>query len=608
MEFPFNHKSNFDLFKFDETIKLKECREDLISKRKEFIQNYRKKQRLLSLIESKDKLNNDENNYITLEDIEAMPDPISRIILLKYYFQTAPDKIDINFIKAHIKIFKSFISDFKKILFDYKNNNNIEEQIAINRYIIYCCLNLLFEPESNPLIDEFDIDFLKQLNNFCLYYLNDTNNFNSKGKIVILRLYILLLLNNLIRIYPDVELLKSFIDIKQCIFLVYNQYFLFDKNNNKIEYENNDLTNLNKCDNFFEIFEFVFLKLIENCILFLYLPYKIDLVELLLNLIYYNYSHNLNKLLIYSLETLVNIKEDLLLENKNYNIFLLNATDKIILSFNHENKSDIQLTIIKLFFELYLQLLCFYLEFNNIIKSNINYSLYLNEKIIKFYNNYYFCFYQSISTVNKKEININELKIISKLTKIFSIYFKLRNTSNLAFISAEQKNNFQNILCSQFISKVNNGASLCEILLNIFKYLVNSQEKYSIKICKLIIDIFNEIYPLKNLDYKNDFSYIKYFQLFLIENYNFHKIIFPYLNIEKYSYFAENILDLVNKILFFCEQISISDKGEVNLFETIKKELYALNVFEEIENIEYNTVNSNLKFLAQQISNNYLIE
>jgi hypothetical protein len=77
MEFPFNHKSNFDLFKFDETIKLNEYREDLISKRKEFIQNYRKKQRLLSLIESKDKLNNDENNYITLEDIETMPDPIS---------------------------------------------------------------------------------------------------------------------------------------------------------------------------------------------------------------------------------------------------------------------------------------------------------------------------------------------------------------------------------------------------------------------------------------------------------------------------------------------------------------------------------------------------
>ena len=52
MESPFNPKRNNDCFNFDETIKLNEYREELISKRKEFIQNYRKKQRLLSLIES----------------------------------------------------------------------------------------------------------------------------------------------------------------------------------------------------------------------------------------------------------------------------------------------------------------------------------------------------------------------------------------------------------------------------------------------------------------------------------------------------------------------------------------------------------------------------
>ena len=228
--------------------------------------------------------------------------------------------------------------------------------------------------------------------------------------------------------------------------------------------------------------------------------------------------------------------------------------------------------------------------------------------LIKFFKNYYFYFYQNISSGNKQEINISELKIISKLTKIFGIYFNLRNTKNLAFISLEQKNNFQNILCSHFISKDNNGLSLCDILLNIFNYLVNSQEKYSIKICNLIIGIFNDIFPLKNLEYKSDISYIKYFQIFLIKNYSFHKKLFPYLNIEKYSYFAENILDLVNRILFFCEQIDLNEKGEICLFKEIKKELYDLNIFEEIENIECNTINNDLKLLAQQISSNFLIQ
>ena len=178
----------------------------------------------------------------------------------------------------------------------------------------------------------------------------------------------------------------------------------------------------------------------------------------------------------------------------------------------------------------------------------------------------------------------------------------------MAFISLEQKNNFQNILCSHFISKDNNGFSLCDILLNIFNYLVNSQEKYSIKICNLIIGIFNDIYPLKNLEYKSDISYIKYFQIFLIKNYSFHKKLFQYLNIEKYSYLAENILELANRILFFCEQIDINEKGDICLFKEIKKELYDLNIFEEIEDIECNTVNNDLKLLAQQISRNFLIQ
>ena len=96
--------------------------------------------------------------------------------------------------------------------------------------------------------------------------------------------------------------------------------------------------------------------------------------------------------------------------------------------------------------------------------------------------------------------------------------------------------------------------------------------------------------------------------MFLIKNYFFHKKLFPYLSIEKYSYFAENILDLVNRILFFCEQIDINEKGDICLFKEIKKELHDLNIFEEIENIECNTINNDLKLLAQQISSNFLIQ
>ena len=119
--------------------------------------------------------------------------------------------------------------------------------------------------------------------------------------------------------------------------------------------------------------------------------------------------------------------------------------------------------------------------------------------------------------------------------------------------------------------------------------------------------IFNNIYPLANLDYKNDILYIKDFQLFLIENYSLHIKIFPYLNLEKYSSLLENMLELINNLLFFCEQIDLNLKNEHSLLEKIKKELYDLNVFEEIENIEYNIVNNYIKNIAQQIRDNYLI-
>ena len=199
---------------------MKERREQLISKRKKFIQNYRNKQRLLSIIETK---NNNDNNYknnndfnLEINDIEKEPDPISRIILLKEYFQSNSTKIDLNFIKNHLKLLKSLFSDFKKILFDYLNQN-INNRIIINKYILYNYIYLLFEPESNPLIAELDFEFLSNINTFFIYYLNIENIFKKKVNIVNLHLYILLLLNNLVRIYPDVELLKATIDIKKII-------------------------------------------------------------------------------------------------------------------------------------------------------------------------------------------------------------------------------------------------------------------------------------------------------------------------------------------------------------------------------------------------------
>ena len=625
MELPFNHKNHFNIIDLEEykdnnsfnNFIIKEQRERLISKRKEFIQNYRNKQRFLSLIEAKNFNNtsqiNTSNNYIKMSDIELEQDPISRIILLRNYFNSHISDIDINFINNHLQLIKSLFSDFKKILFDYENNN-IEIQIIINRYIIYCILTLFIDNDSNPLMDELNYDFLSGINTFCFHYLYNQNFVNLGEKTVILHLYILFLLNNLIRIHNDVESLKNTIDIRKCLFLVYNKYFSFveknpvcaDNNNNKI----NGLIDLNKCNDKYEFFTFTYLKLIENCVLFLHLKNDEikELIEIILNLIYYNYVNNNTKLLIYSLETLVNTRKlYLLLDNKNYNNFLIEVINRIIFCFNYNDKSEIQLIKVKLFFELYLEQLIFCLEYKDLLNPNINFILYLKEEIIIFFKNLYFQFNQSLSTKKIQEININELKIISKITKIFIAYFKIRNSKNINLITFEQMNYFQNILCSNFISKDKDGYSLYDILINIFTHLIESKEKYSLKICNLILIIFNNIYPLANLDYKNDILYIKDFQLFLIENYSLHIKIFPYLNLEKYTSLLENILELVNNLLFFCEQIDLNEKSEHSLLEKIKKELYDLNVFEEIENIEYNIINNYIKNIAQQIRDNFLI-
>ena len=70
-----------------------------------------------------------------------------------------------------------------------------------------------------------------------------------------------------------------------------------------------------------------------------------------------------------------------------------------------------------------------------------------------------------------------------------------------------------------------------------------------------------DIYPLKDIEYKTNNSYIKHFQLFLIEKYSLHMKLFPYLNLEKYPNLVLSIISLVNKILFFCEQLDIYEKG-----------------------------------------------
>ena len=602
-----------------EDLIMKERREQLISKRKKFIQTYRNKQRLSSLIEEKNnnddnKINNINLNSITMEDIEKEPDPISRIILLKSFFQNNSSNFDIEFINNHLNLFKTLLSDFKKTLFDY-SNPNINNRIIINKYILYNFIYILFEPESNPLITEFDFEFLSNLNTFSNFYFNIETIFNKKENIIMLHLNIILLLNNIIRIYPDVELIKATIDIKKIVFGIYNKYFYFLSNinnnnlaNNINDNNDNNYINLNECDNA-ELFVLAYLKLIENCIISLYLNDndKKELIEIITKFIYYNFSFNEIKLLIYSLESLANTNHTyLLLDNDIYNNFLLYAIEQIIANNNNNIKNEeFHLTKIKLFFELYLQQVLFCINYKNIIKSNIDLNSFLKENIITFFKNYYIQFYYYLNSENKKNINTQKLKIIIKITKIFIFYFDLINETNISLISIEQFNNFKNILCTYFISKNNNGISLFDALINTFLYFIKLENKISQKICNLIINIFNSIYPSKDIDYKNNYSYIKNFQLFLLEKYSLHIQIFPFLNLEKFPNLVLGMISLVNNILFFCEQLDNYEKENCYLGK-IKKHLYDLNVFDEIENIETNFVNEDVNFFSHFIIEQYL--
>ena len=568
---------------------VKDQRDKLISKRKEFIQNYRKKQRLLTLMESNknnENINNNTNEEISIEKIKRMIDPISKILFLKKYIYLNNSKIDITFINDNIHIIKKWFNDYKKYLFDY-DNKNISKQILINRHIIYIILSFLFEPEINPLMDEFDYEFLFNINNFCFHYLKMVNDNNIKENII-LYLYILFLLNNLISIHPDEELIKATIDIKNIVQLFYYKFFSFVKNNNNnIINKNNNNDTINKC-NKSELLEFSFLKLIENCCIYLHLNDNDikELLQILLSLLYYNYYTNDIKLLIYSLDFLASINHSyLLLDNNYYTNFLISVINEIISNFNNTFINDSLLLFKnKLIFELYLQRILLFLNFNDNEKMLINIDLFLKEEIIIFLKKYLYCFYNNfVNLKDKKEITKYQLKIIIKILKIYGLYFDLISINNILI-----KNKLEKFICTFFIIKDNEiPFSLYDIIINIFLYFVQLDDKYSNKLCNLVINLFNNIYSIiKNFDIsKNDFYLLELKKYLIGSNINIHRKIFIFLNQDKYPFLVENLLELVNKILFFSEQIDIYEKNKNCLFDKVKKDLIELNIFDEIENI-----------------------
>ena len=602
-------------------------RNHLISKRKEFILNYRKKQRLLSIIDSKQKINNLKNNIendneiITIENIKKITDPVSRIICLKQFIFSNNSFIDINFINNNIIFIKECFKDFKKYLFDYENKN-VLKQIEININIIYNILSFLFEPETNPIIDELDYEFFFNINNFCLYYLELTNDNNIKDYLI-LDLYIIFLLNNIIAVYPDEECVKFLINSKNIIQLCYEKFFSFiknNKNNNTINnnYINN-ITNMNK----FELLEFAFFKLIENCIVFLHLNNTEieELLWILLSILYYNYYNNNIKLLIYSLECLIAINQSqLLFDNNAYNNFLITAIDNMIKKYYQIPyiyiNDDIILLKNKLFLKLYLQNLLQFLNLECKNKEKIiqNIDLFFKEDIIIFLKNYLYNFYSNFinpnNTNNNKEIEKIELKTLIKIIKIFDLYFDLlildeNKNKNYSFIYLSIKNKIEKFLFSFLILKDNKiPIALYDIFINIFTYFVKINDKNSIKISCLIINIFNNIFSNRNDSSKNE-QYIFEKQKFLIDN-NIHRKILIFLNEEKYPFIVENLLKFIHNILFFCENYDSNENNNNNsLYDRIRKDLFDLNVFDETENIEFNSDNINLKIYAENINNNY---
>ena len=647
MELNFDHRklafeSDSDIFhstpsksKEDENyinIMVKEHSEALISKRKEFIQNYRKKQRLLTLIESNTKNNiNNAKDYkeISIEDIKKDPDPISRIIMFKNYIYSNQSGLNINFVNDNINIIREWFKDYKKYLFNYQNKN-LSKQIVINRAIIYNILSLLLEPETNPIMDEIDYEFLFNINNFSFYYFNSAYSKDNLSENILLYLYILFLLNNLIVIHPDVELIKATIDIRNIINLIYTKFFSFEESKNTLFYQiiqnknsSNESENDNnlKFNNKYELFEFTFLKLIENCINYLHLNDNDikELLSFLLSFVYYNYKNNKIKLFIYSLESLTRVNRSyLLLQNDYYNNFLLTILGEFFHNFSKNNNNKYLFFLKnKLILELYLQrILLFLNSYNNSEKIiNKNIELFLNVEIITLFKKYLYIFYNEVifNKNNKREITIPEIKIIVKIIKIFCLYFDLisinndsNNNSNIIYLNI--KNKIAKFLCSIFILKNEEiPISLCDIILNIFTYFIKLNEKNSKKICVLVIDLFNNIYTSKNINlYKDDFYFIELQRILINDKINIHRVLLPFLSLDKYPFLIENMLEFINKTLFFCEQYDNYQKGKTSLFEKINKEYIDLNAFEEIENIECNSINLNIKIISENILDNFV--
>ena len=613
-------------------IMVKEHSEALISKRKEFIQNYRKKQRLLTLIESNTKNNiNNAKDYkeISIEDIKKDPDPISRIIMFKNYIYSNQSGLNINFVNDNINIIREWFKDYKKYLFNYQNKN-LSKQIVINRAIIYNILSLLLEPETNPIMDEIDYEFLFNINNFSFYYFNSAYSKDNLSEKILLYLYILFLLNNLIVIHPDVELIKATIDIRNIINLIYTKFFSFEESKNTLFYQkiqnknsSNESENDNnlKFNNKYELFEFTFLKLIENCINYLHLNDNDikELLSFLLSLVYYNYKNNKIKLFIYSLESLTRVNRSyLLLQNDFYNNFLLTTLGEFFHNFSKNNNNKYLFFLKnKLILELYLQrILLFLNSYNNSEKIiNKNIEIFLNEEIIRLFKKYLYTFYNEVifNKNNKREITIPEIKIIVKIIKIFCLYFDLisinndsNNNSNIIYLNI--KNKIAKFLCSIFILKSEViPISLCDIILNIFTYFIKLKEKNSKKICVLVIDLFNNIYTSKNINlYKDDFYFIELQRILINDKINIHRVLLPFLSLDKYPFLIENMLEFINKTLFFCEQYDNYQKDKTSLFEKINKEYIDLNAFEEIENIECNSINLNIKIISENILDNFV--
>ena len=190
------------------------------------------------------------------------------------------------------------------------------------------------------------------------------------------------------------------------------------------------------------------------------------------------------------------------------------------------------------------------------------------------------------------------------MIKIFNLYFDLLSSNenkNNSYIYLSIKNKIETFLKYNTIP-----TAVYDIFINIFTYFVKLDDKQSIKICNLIINIFNNIYSIKN-DSSENKTYIFEIQKYLIDN-NIHRKIFIYLKEEKYPFLMDDLLKLINNVLFFCENYDINENknnNNISLFERIRKDLFDLDVFDETENIEFNSDNINLKFVAENINNNY---